>query len=94
MSVSTPFGTTEQIKLDKNVAQGDLMAPLEAAVQVDSVARALEEEDQAREREGWPGHLYRYMEEVPIPILSLMDDCFVISEQGYKAEIINTFMNT
>ena len=55
MSVSTPFGTTEQIKLDKNVAQGDLMAPLEAAVQVDSVARALEEEDQAREREARPG---------------------------------------
>ena len=70
------------------------MAPLEAAVQVDSVARALEEEDQAREREGRPGLLYRYMDEVPIPILSLMDDCFVISEHGYKAEIINTFMNT
>ena len=50
--------------------------------------------DEAREVEGRPGILYRYMDTVPIPILSLMDDCFVISESGFKAELINTFMNT
>ena len=54
---------------------------------------ALEEEDEVREVEGRPGLLYRYMDTVPIPILSLMDDCYVISESGFKAEIINTFMN-
>ena len=42
---------------------------------------------------GRPGILYRYMDTVPIPVLSLMDDCYVISESGYKAELINTFMN-
>ena len=76
------------------MAQGDLKAPLEAAVKVDSVARALEEEDEASEVEGRPGILYRYMDTFPLPISSLMDDCFVISESGYKAEIINKFMNT
>ena len=93
MSVNTAFGKTKPVLLDQIVAQGDLMAPLEAAVQVDSIARSLEEEDEAREVEGRPGILYRYMDTVPIPILSLMDDCYVISQSGFKAEIINTFMN-
>ena len=82
MSVNTVFGKTKPVILNKIVAQGDLIAPLEAAVQVDSVATALEEEDEERKVEGRPGLLYRYMDIVSIPILSLMDDCYVISENG------------
>ena len=42
---------------------------------------ALEEEDEVREVEGRPGLLYRYMDIVPFPILSLMYDCNVIFER-------------
>ena len=58
MSVNTSFGKTKSVKLDKIVAQGTLMAPLENVVQVDAVAGALEEEDEVREVEGRPGILY------------------------------------
>ena len=65
------------------------MAPLEAAVQIDSVAR----EDEAREVKQRSGILHRYMDTVPNPKLRLMNDSYVISENGYKAELINTLIN-
>ena len=58
ISVNSPFGETKSVKLDKIVAQGTLMVPLENVVQVDAVAGALEEEDEVREVEGRPGILY------------------------------------
>ena len=64
-----------------------------AAVQVDSMTRKLEVEDRARVEAGDPGLLFRYKGNVPIPSLGLMDDNLTISEAGYKAEIVNTFMN-
>ena len=76
---------SKPVILNKIVAQGDLIAPLAAALQVNSVATAVEKKDEEREVEGRPGLLYGYMDIVPIPILSLMDDCYVISENGYKA---------
>ena len=75
------------------MAQGDLFAPLEAAVQVDSMARKLEKDDRARVESGKPGLLYRYKGIVPIPSLGLMDDNLTVSEGGFKAEEINIFMN-
>ena len=39
MSVNTPYGATESNVLPAVVAQGDLMAPLEASVQVDTIAK-------------------------------------------------------
>ena len=39
MSVNTPYGQTETTVLSAVVAQGDLMAPLEASLQVDNMAK-------------------------------------------------------
>ena len=64
-----------------------------AAVQVDSMNRKLEVEDRARVENGDPGLLYRYKGNVPIPSLGLMNDNLSISEAGYKAEVVNIFMN-
>ena len=93
MSVSTCYGFTEPIVLPCLVAQGDLFAPLQAAVQVDSMTRKLEDDDKARVEAGEPGLLYRYKGTVPIPSLGLMDDNLTVSNAGFKAEEVNIFMN-
>ena len=45
ISVNTLYGCTEKVNIPRLVAQGDLMAPLMAAVQVDSISRRLQQED-------------------------------------------------
>ena len=85
ITVNTWYGTTEPIVIPSLVAQGDLFSPLEAAVQVDSMTRKLEEEDRARVEAGEPGLLYRYKGIIPIPSLGLMDDNLTLSETGRKA---------
>ena len=39
MSVNTPYVATESTVLPAVVSQGDLLAPLEASVQVDNIAK-------------------------------------------------------
>ena len=41
---------------------------------------------------GEDGLLFRYKGLVLIPSLGLMDNNLTISEAGYKAEVVNTFM--
>jgi hypothetical protein len=93
VSVNTYYGPTEPIAVPELVAQGDLFAPLQAAVQVDSMTRKMEEKDKARVEAGEQGLLFRYKGIVAIPSLGLMDDNITVSEAGVKAEQINIFMN-
>ena len=93
ISINTFYGSTEKVTIPKLVAQGDLMAPLMAAVQVDSIRRRLQEEDREREEEGRKTVLYRNNGTVPIPDLGLMDDSAMITEMGYKSEFVNISMN-
>ena len=93
ISVNTCYGVTEPILIPSLVAQGDMFSPLEAAVQVDSITRKLEQEDKERVEEGVPGLLFRYKGIVPIPSLGLMDDNLTIAEAEFGAEEINVFMN-
>ena len=60
VSINTCYGSTENMTIPKLVAQGDLMAPLMAAVQVDTLCRKLEEEELVRKQEKQEGLLYRY----------------------------------
>ena len=93
ISINTSYGLTEPVIIPALVAQGDLFAPLQAAVQVDSMTRRLEEQDLAREEAGEHGLLYKYKGKVTIPSLGLMDDNLTVSEAGFKADEINIFMN-
>ena len=74
MTVSTCYGLTESVVIPALVAQGDLFAPLLAAVHVDSMTRKLEEQDRARVEVGEPGLLFRYKGIIPIPSLGLKQD--------------------
>ena len=70
-----------------------MFAPLQAAVQVDSLTRKIEEEDKARVEAGEKGLLFRYKGVVPIPSLGLMDDNITVTEAGLNSEQVNIFMN-
>ena len=60
---------------------------------MDSISRRLQSEDTEREEEGRKTLLYKYKGTVPIPSLGLMDDSAIITEVGYKSEIVNVSMN-
>ena len=84
ISINTKYGLTEPVVIPALVAHGDLFAPLQAAVQVDSMTRKLEEQDKAREENGETGLLYKYKGMVSIPSLGLMDDKLTVSEAGLR----------
>ena len=39
-------------------------------------------------------HLYYYKDEVPVPILTMVDDALAITECGFKASEMNAYLNT
>ena len=88
-SVNNPYGQTETTVLSAVVAQGDLMAPLEASVQVDNIAKRQIKDEEERKKEDGSTILYKYKDKVSIPILGMMDDTVTITEAGYKTEIMN-----
>ena len=94
MSINTPYGATETTILPAVVAQGDLMAPLEAAVQVDNIAKNQIKEEHEREIHEGSTILYKYKGIVPIPILGMMDDTATVTEAGFKTEIMNAHIVT
>ena len=83
----TFYGSTSTVTIPKLFAQGDLMAPQW------QLCRCLQGEDTEREEEERETLRYRYKGTVPSPCLGLMDDSAIITEVGYKSEIVNVFMN-
>ena len=94
MSVNTPYEETETIVLPSVVAQGDLMSPLLASVQVDRIAKNQIIDEHERELIDGSTILYKYMGEVVIPILGMMDDTATVTEAGHKTEIMNAHIVT
>ena len=39
-------------------------------------------------------HLYYYKDEVPVPILTMVDDALAITECGFKTTMMNSYLNT
>ena len=93
-SVNTPYGATETIVLPAVVAQGDLLAPIEASVQVDNIAKIQIMEEEERELEEGSTIFYKYKNTVPIPILGMMDDTATVTVAGFKTDIMNAHIVT
>ena len=85
VAVKTPNGLTDRVKIDEIILQGDVFGPIECSVMVDSFGKECLLEDK---------HLYYYKEEVPIPILTMVDDALAITECGYKSSMMNSYLNT
>ena len=85
VAVKAPNGLTDRVNIKDIILQGDVFGPIQCSVSVDSFGKECLEEDK---------HLYYYKDEVPIPILTMVDDAIAISECGYKTNMMNAFMNT
>ena len=83
MAVKTTNGLTESQNLKDIVLQGDTWGSLLASVQVDSIGKECQEN----------GYGYRYKDSLLVSILGMVDDMLGITEAGYKAQQMNTFMN-
>ena len=94
MSVNTPYGATESTVLPAVVAQGDLLAPLEASVKVDNIAKIQIIDEDHREKMEGSTILYKYKDGVSIPILGMMDDTGTVTVAGYKTEVMNAHIVT
>ena len=82
MAVKSPWGLTDRQAIKDSVLQGDTFGSLLASVQVDTIAKDVEQ----------AGIGYNY--KLPINILGLVDDIIGVSETGFKAQMMNAILNT
>ena len=85
INVKTPYGTSENYKLTQRIMQGDTWASAMASTQVDSFGKQMLEEE--------PSFIFRYMGEVPVPLLGMVDDLIWVAEAGYKTTQLDAFVN-
>ena len=85
IAVKNPNGLTDRVKVGKIILQWDVFGTLECSVSVDSFGKECLLQDK---------HLYYYKDEVPVPILTMVDDALAITECGYKASMMNSYLNT
>ena len=64
--------------------QGEVMAPLECSVSVDTFGKECQEEEK---------HLYYYRDIIGVPSLSMVDDEVNISKCGLESVALNAYMN-
>ena len=83
MSVNTPDGLSERQVLKNIVLQGDTFGSILASVQVDTIGQECSQS----------GYGYNYKDILPVGMLGLVDDIIGITEVGYKAQMMNAFMN-
>ena len=80
-----PQVLSQEYKLTSRIMQGDTWASTMASAQVDSFGREMLMEE--------PSFIFKFMGEVPIPILGQVDDIIGVSEAGYKSNQLNSFIN-
>ena len=84
VAVRTPSGITKRVVIEDIVMQGEVMAPLECSVSVDTFGKECQEEEK---------YLYYYKDMVGVPSLSMVDDLINISECGLESVKLNAFIN-
>ena len=86
VKVKTPFGLTDQLVVDEAVLQGEVWGSALASNQVDTFGQEMLDELE------FP-FVFKYEGYIPVPILGLIDDTIGVTEAGYKAIQLNSFMN-
>ena len=85
VAVKTPVGQTDRINVSEIVMQGGTWGPLKCSNSLDKLGKLCETTGE---------HLYKYKHLVQIPILTMVDDTFAISECGQKSVAMNQFINS
>ena len=74
INVKTPYGVSEDYTLTNRIMQGDTWAPAMASAQLDSFGKEMLEER--------PSFMYKFMEEVSIPLLGMINDLIGVAYAG------------
>ena len=85
VKVKTPSGITKETVMKELVMQGDTWASTMASVQCDAFGKELLEEEAS--------FILQYKGKVPVGILGQIDDLIGVTEAGYKAQQMNSFLN-
>ena len=85
VKVKTPFGLTNELLVDEAVLQGEVWGSSLASNQVDTFGQEMLEDNLP--------FTFRYKGYIPVPILGLIDDTIGVTDAGYKAVQLNSFMN-
>ena len=83
MAVNTAGGLSERQTITDCVLQGDTWGSLLASVQVDSIGQECVQ----------AGYGYLYKDNLQVSLLGLVDDTIGVTEAGYKAQMMNAFLN-
>jgi hypothetical protein len=83
MAINTPYGLTERQTIENVVLQGDTFGSILASVQVDSIAKEVEE----------TGLGYKYKDSLPVGMLGLVDDLIGVTKAGFQAQQLNAVLN-
>ena len=83
MAVNTPNGLTDRQSLKNVVLQGDTFGSILASVQVDSIAKDVEQS----------GYGYKYKDVLPVSLLALVDDMIGVTTAGFRAQQMNAVIN-
>ena len=84
VAIKTPSGVTERVIIEEIVMQGEVMAPLECSVSVDTFGKECQQEEK---------YLFYYRDMIGVPSLSMVDDEVNISQCGLESVKLNAFMN-
>ena len=85
INVKTPQGLSQDYTLTNRIMQGDTWASALASAQVDSFGKEMLLEE--------PNFMFKFKEEVAIPILGQVDDIIGVAEAGYKTNQLNAYIN-
>ena len=83
MAVKTANGLSDRQVVRNCVLQGDTFGSILASVQVDKIGKECIEE----------GYFYLYKNILPVGFLGLVDNVVGVTEAGFKAQQLNSFMN-
>ena len=84
VAVKTSLGITDRFQLNENVLQGDVFGNVLASNQIDKFGKdCLENEE----------HIFMYRNKIPIAPLTMCDDLLIVSECGYKTELMAAYIN-
>ena len=84
IAIKTPTGLTKRVNVEKIICQGDCWGSIECSLMVDGFGKESTKPDLEP---------YKYKNKVKIPLLGMVDDIFMISESGHKAQRLNGFIN-
>ena len=84
VAVKTPNDTTERVVIEDIIMQGEVFAPLECSVSVDTFGKECQNDEK---------YLFYYRNSVGVPSLAMIDDLVNISECGLEAVKLNAFIN-